>query len=698
MDTISRSLLTFLLNALWQVPLVTAVAAVACRMLRNGPASHRHAVWIAALVVALLLPIASLRPASESLSLRAAVPSAESALSSAARPPLSAALPAAASSPASKSLTILYAPTVGAALLAAYLLFLLASFARLLWAWMRTERIREEAHPRSMPPLLEKVWLRCLAAFGLYDIELRSSATIPGPVAAGAWRKTIILPETLVAETSEDMLTTAIGHEMAHLARRDFAWKVVYETAFLPISFHPAAFLIRRGIEQTREMACDELVTRSLLDAGVYARSIMAIAASMTALPRPGYTLGVFDGDILEQRIRRLVERPVRNLKRARLLLATGLGALALCAAIASGLAISARAQGGPAQDEMKQGASAYNRGDFQAAVEHFRNAVKLEPANIRSRLFLANALLNAYVPGGAGSGSLTEARQQYLDVLASQPQNRQALEGLASLATFTKQFNEAHDWLLKVISADPKDESAYYTVGFVDWSIVYPAYSQARAAAGMRPETQGIIPDAAARKSLRDQYGPQLEEGFRMLQVALELKPGDSDAMAYMNLLYRIQSGIVDSDTESKDAVAKADGWVERALTAKRQSAQSPQAKPAPLDVEADPPGPRTPPPPPPPPPPGMAALANQPASAAPLAHVNLNEVPGTYWQVVGGSGVSAGALNQVLQGKGFATKMVFAADRLARVMVGPYNDPQSLEQAKSELAAAGVQIVRQW
>ena len=114
----------------------------------------------------------------------------------------------------------------------------------------------------------------------------------------------------------------------------------------LPVSFHPAAWLIRRGIERTREMACDELVTHRLIDAGVYARSIVSIAAGMTALPRPGYTLGVFDGDILEERIRRLVERPAANLKRARLMLVTGLSALALCAVVASSLALTARAQG----------------------------------------------------------------------------------------------------------------------------------------------------------------------------------------------------------------------------------------------------------------------------------------------------------------------------------------------------------------
>ena len=63
METISRPLLTFLLNSLWQVTLAAAAAASICRVLRKGPAAHLHAVWVAALAACLLLPLASIRTA-----------------------------------------------------------------------------------------------------------------------------------------------------------------------------------------------------------------------------------------------------------------------------------------------------------------------------------------------------------------------------------------------------------------------------------------------------------------------------------------------------------------------------------------------------------------------------------------------------------------------------------------------------------
>jgi TonB family protein len=103
------------------------------------------------------------------------------------------------------------------------------------------------------------------------------------------------------------------------------------------------------------------------------------------------------------------------------------------------------------------------------------------------------------------------------------------------------------------------------------------------------------------------------------MLQIAIQLDPDYSDAMAYMNLLYRIEAGIADTAAQSADAVAKADNWVTQALDAKRRQAQNPRPPARPLDVD----GPAivpiiAPPPPPPPPPPPGASQARMEAPGA--------------------------------------------------------------------------------
>jgi hypothetical protein len=248
------------------------------------------------------------------------------------------------------------------------------------------------------------------------------SGQVPGPVTAG---RTIILPFSLLAEPSQDVLPTGIGHQMVHIARYDFACNLLYELN-LPVSSHPPAWWIHRGIEQMRETACDEMVTERLIDAGVYARANVSIATRMTALPRPGYTLGVFDGGVIEERIRRPVGRPAVNLKRARLRLVSGLSALAACGVIASSLALIARAQG-PAQALLKQGAAAYNRGDDKDAAEQFESAVK--PANAKAKLLLANARLRQTFL--VARTRPARARLQYLHVLTLDRGNQQALAGM---------------------------------------------------------------------------------------------------------------------------------------------------------------------------------------------------------------------------------------------------------------------------
>src|ERR1051326_5676286 len=125
-----------------------------------------------------------------------------------------------------------------------------------------------------------------------------------------------------------------------------------------------------------------------------------------------------------------------------------------------------------------------------------------------------------------------------------------------------------------------------------------------------MRPEDPGIIPDANLRLQVRTAHMAQIEDGFRMLQTALQLDPDFSDAMAYMNLLCRIEAGIVDSEVQSADFISQANSWVDKALDAKRKQAQStPKKGPAVNGALA--------PPPPPPPPPSPAQAGAIPAGA---------------------------------------------------------------------------------
>jgi hypothetical protein len=66
---------------------------------------------------------------------------------------------------------------------------------------------------------------------------------------------------------------------------------------------------VKRKIDEMRELACDEMVTERLVDASTYARTLVSIAQKISTMGRSGYTLGVFDANILEERIMRLINR-----------------------------------------------------------------------------------------------------------------------------------------------------------------------------------------------------------------------------------------------------------------------------------------------------------------------------------------------------------------------------------------------------
>jgi len=72
------------------------------------------------------------------------------------------------------------------------------------------------------------------------------------------------------------------------------------------------------------------------------------------------------------------------------------------------------------------------------------------------------------------------------------------------------------------------------------------------------------------------------------------------------------------------------------------------------------------------------------------------LEATPGSYWQVLAtASQTSAGAMRQTMKDKGFPASLQPGPNGLIRVLIGPYNDKQSLGRAKTDLENAGVHPV---
>ena len=321
----SQLLLTFILNACWQVALIAALASVGSWLLRNSVARYRHWLWATALCLAFFVPaFTSSRALFEIVSeLGSPTVSASEMI-----PPLvphETAVPKIAISNTSVLSVVRLDQTLGWALLAIYLGFVLFRIVKLFQAWQTTRAIKQRAIELEPDAKIAAIIRRCEAEIGRRSrtVTVMRSESMPVPVTIGLFHPVIILPEPLLHEGNSDLLTSAIGHEFIHVARHDYLLNLIYELLFVPISFHPAAALMRRRVKETRELCCDELVAERIMNAETYARSLLQLAGSAPPLRRLSVTttVGIADADILEARIMSLLRKPELNTRWKKLLL-----------------------------------------------------------------------------------------------------------------------------------------------------------------------------------------------------------------------------------------------------------------------------------------------------------------------------------------------------------------------------------------
>lgn len=301
----SQLVATFILNSIWQITAITALALLCTKLLHRAPSRFSHGVWIAALGACLLTPTATVVLQHREATGRAS----EVALTAQPDP---AAEPSARAIPVSfhsLSRSVSFSPRILDALLWGYGIVLLFHVARLAWFGYQTRRLCQLAYPRPLPPALARIVEHCARSFSLPCVSVLCTAELSGPATLGFGRPLLLLPETFFLDAfPEDDLSSAIAHELAHVRRRDFLFNLLYEIASLPVCFHPCAALILSRIAQTRELACDEIAARMLPTTRRYATSLLHIAQSMFTGARSNYALGLFDTNTLEERIMNILK------------------------------------------------------------------------------------------------------------------------------------------------------------------------------------------------------------------------------------------------------------------------------------------------------------------------------------------------------------------------------------------------------
>jgi beta-lactamase regulating signal transducer with metallopeptidase domain len=337
----SQWVLTFLSNALWQ-PLVITSSALACdRLMRNFPARQRHNLWVAAMTLCVLLPLLSASGLLRNKEAQPSTPGNVILIQAETNDSIPSPAPSALGGFfRSRSQTFSPSPGLVILTLVCFLISLLLHVAKLWRAGKETKALLAGSYRREIPERLALIKRQCQRALGLKGVTLLFSSQTTAPITAG--RRSIILPETLFDSATPDLLSAAMGHEMAHIKRRDFAFNLCYQLLSMPLAFHPAVVFIKRRINETRELACDEMVTERWLDAPDYARALLRLAESAMVWRRGAYSLGVFEADILEERIMKLIERKPRLSKRVRtIILALVLSLVSASTAVATVFSIN---------------------------------------------------------------------------------------------------------------------------------------------------------------------------------------------------------------------------------------------------------------------------------------------------------------------------------------------------------------------
>ncbi len=311
---VATFVLTVLANGLWQAALLAGAAWLVLRIAPGASATTRHAVLVAALIGAIVLPVvttaaAFVRPATTQPATTAAiegtkpieyVPQQRVAVRAPAHviqrtPSIASATAALETKPAVAPLRphVTLPPLVVTVLATLWAVCAVALVVRLVLSLLYLERLKRDALPLSIEyrTRLER-WDE--AGKGTRDVRLCRSPEVTVPIAVGIFDAMILIPERLLEELPAEDLDRVLLHELAHLRRGDDWINALERVAEALFFFNPAIRWIVRQLDVEREVACDDWVLGRRSEALPYAQCLVKLVESIAWPHQPMVAPGVF--------------------------------------------------------------------------------------------------------------------------------------------------------------------------------------------------------------------------------------------------------------------------------------------------------------------------------------------------------------------------------------------------------------------
>jgi tetratricopeptide (TPR) repeat protein len=264
-----------------------------------------------------------------------------------------------------------------------------------------------------------------------------------------------------------------------------------------------------------------------------------------------------------------------------------GLSAAALVVLVAAGSGCNKL----KARDLLNKGVANFKNGQYDKAVEDFKEAKDLDPGLMNARLYLATAYASQYIPGAPSDENVARgnaAIAEFKGVLEKDTNNLSAIDGIGSILFQMSgqpfnpaKFQESKTYHQKHIELKPTDPEPYYWIGVIDWTLAFRANAELRTAYNKdhinKQIKEGDALPAVVRADYVSKDGPLVDEGITYLQKAIQLRPDYDDAMAYLNLLYRRKADMVESADERASLQKQADELVDKVKEIKQKRAENP-------------------------------------------------------------------------------------------------------------------------
>jgi TonB family protein len=292
--------LGYLVNSLWQVPLICMAGYACARLVRRiGPQAEQR-VWVTALLSGAILPACGIAGAWMPHGFGTGAQAAGTVQVEVGRFTQTA------------GTALHLSPRLRDGAVIVYLGIVLFLCGRLLWGLIQSEELRRRSRKLTLSREWETVWERYCRSFAVSDVEIASTPGIAGPLTLGLRRRMLLVPSDFMQTAEANDVEAALGHELAHIRRRDFAKNVLYELISLPVSYHPMTRWLKSQVRESRELVCDAMAAEFVTTREHYARSLLRLSSLMLNQTRAVniHAIGIFDANILERRVMNLMTKP----------------------------------------------------------------------------------------------------------------------------------------------------------------------------------------------------------------------------------------------------------------------------------------------------------------------------------------------------------------------------------------------------